>query len=53
MIEIKFLNANVYIDIKDLLKISLLKLYKSEMRAWPHPRSMQGVKKFGKNEDHR
>ena len=47
----KIFNPNVYIDIKRFIKkkLSLLKLYKSEMRAWPHPRSMQGVKNLAKN----
>jgi len=36
---------NYFVDVSKYLKTKLdaLKAYKSEMRAWPHPRSMQGV----------
>ena len=36
----------VYIDISKFIdqKIKLLEIYKDELRAWPHPRSLEGVK---------
>jgi len=39
-------SPNVYIDIKDEIggKIKTLQAYKSEMRDYPHPRSLEGVK---------
>ena len=47
----KIFNPNVYIDINKFIKkkLSLLKLYKTEMRAWPHPRSIHGVLNLAKN----
>lgn len=40
----KFL-PNTYIDIKDTIKSKLkaIKCYKSELRAFPHPRSVKGI----------
>ncbi len=40
----KFL-PNTYIDIKDTIKFKLkaIKCYKSELRAFPHPRSLKGI----------
>ncbi|MFA5878138.1 MAG: PIG-L deacetylase family protein [Candidatus Staskawiczbacteria bacterium] len=36
---------NVYVDIKDTLetKLKAMKCYKSELRAFPHPRSLKGI----------
>lgn len=37
---------NWYVDIKDTfdLKLKALRAYNSELRSWPHPRSVEGVK---------
>lgn len=42
----KLYNPNFFVDIKDFIdrKLSLLKIYKSELRKWPHTRSLKGVK---------
>lgn len=47
----KVFNPNVYIDISKFIKkkLTLLQIYKSEMRPWPHPRSIQGLKNLAKN----
>jgi len=41
---------NYFVDIKKSLKFKLkaLKCYKREMRKWPHPRSLEGVKLLSK-----
>lgn len=41
----KIFQPNVYVDIKNFMKkkLELLKLYNSEMREYPHPRSYSGV----------
>ncbi len=42
----KFFNPNFYINVDKYLKYKLLALkeYKSELRKWPHPRSLKSVK---------
>lgn len=37
---------NYFVDIKDTIKIKIkaIKAYKSELRRWPHPRSVNGAK---------
>jgi LmbE family N-acetylglucosaminyl deacetylase len=42
----KVFNPNYFVDIDKFIgkKIDCLKIYKSEMRKWPHPRSLKGVK---------
>ncbi len=39
-------NANYYVDIKDTLKtkIRAMNMYKNELREFPHPRSLEGIK---------
>jgi len=41
---------NCYIDIKDFLakKIGAIKCYQSELRSYPHPRSLEGVESLAK-----
>ena len=42
----KLFNPNYFVNIENFIKkkIDCLKIYKSEMRSWPHPRSLKGVK---------
>tara|TARA_Y100001935_G_scaffold255448_1_gene268545 strand:- start:10790 stop:11473 length:684 start_codon:yes stop_codon:yes gene_type:complete len=42
----KLYNPNFFVDINNFInkKISLLKIYKSELRKWPHTRSLKGIK---------
>ena len=42
----KLFNPNYFVNIESFIKkkIDCLKIYKSEMRSWPHPRSLKGVK---------
>ena len=49
-IKNKSFKPNYFVDISKSLKFKLkaLKLYKREMRKWPHPRSIQGVKLLSK-----
>jgi len=49
-IKNKSFKPNYYVDIGKSLKskIKALKYYKREMRKWPHPRSIQGVKLLSK-----
>tara|TARA_B100000700_G_scaffold326960_1_gene440074 strand:- start:1002 stop:1688 length:687 start_codon:yes stop_codon:yes gene_type:complete len=46
----KIFKPNFYVDITKSLKFKLraLKYYKREMRKWPHPRSIEGVKLLSK-----
>ena len=46
----KSFKPNYFVDISKSIKFKLkaLKYYKREMRKWPHPRSIQGVKLLGK-----
>lgn len=46
----KKFNPNIYVNIKKFInkKLNLLKTYKSELKSWPHPRSMQGIKNLAK-----
>ncbi len=47
----KIFKPNVYIDIKKFVrkKLDLLKIYNSEMRPWPHTRSIKGIKYLANN----
>ena len=49
-IKSKSFIPNYFVDIKKSLKFKLkaLKCYKREMRKWPHPRSLEGVKLLSK-----
>ena len=42
----KLFNPNLFIDVSSFinLKIKLLKIYKNEIRSWPHPRSLKAIK---------
>ncbi len=42
----KLFNPNFYVDIEKYLKkkLNLLKIYKREIKSWPHQRSIKGVK---------
>jgi len=44
------LGANYYIDVSETidLKLKALRCYRSELRAFPHPRSVRGVKLFAR-----
>ncbi|MFX0134333.1 MAG: PIG-L deacetylase family protein [Candidatus Hodarchaeota archaeon] len=44
-------NPNVYINIKDFMdkKIEAFKIYKSEVKEFPHPRSIKGLKILARN----
>ncbi len=46
----KNFKPNYFVDIKKSIKFKLkaLKCYKREMRKWPHPRSIEGVKLLSK-----
>ena len=46
----KIFNPNNFVDIDKYLneKISTLKIYKSELRSWPHPRSLKAIKNLAK-----
>ncbi len=39
-------NPNLFIDISKYIKkkLNLIKIYKSEIRTWPHPRSIKSIK---------
>ena len=41
-----FFNPNYFIDISNVLnkKLSLLRYYKTEMKTWPHSRSIKSIK---------
>lgn len=43
-------NPNVYVDISDFIetKIKALKCYKSELRKYPHPRSLEAIRIYCK-----
>jgi len=42
----KIFNPNLFIDVSKIInrKISLLKIYKTEIKPWPHPRSLKSIK---------
>jgi len=42
----KIFNPNFFVDVSKYInkKISMFKIYKSEVRAWPHPRSLKAIK---------
>ena len=43
-------NPNIYIDIDEFIetKIKLFSIYKSQVKAYPHPRSKEGLKILAK-----
>ena len=45
-----FFQPNFFVDIDKSFKKKILaaKAYKSEIKAWPHPRSLQGIKNLAK-----
>jgi LmbE family N-acetylglucosaminyl deacetylase len=44
-------SPNTFVDISDTLEIKLkaMEIYKSELREFPHPRSLEGIKMAAKN----
>ena len=42
----KIFNPNFFVDVEKTIikKLQLLKIYKNEIKKWPHPRSLKSIK---------